>query len=206
MTTPTTAEVRHGSKEPPVVEIDGSRGRLMHFEADETLVAKGDAQASLANAGKRLSGEYYWPMQSHASLGPSCAIADVRDGKATIYSASQATHRFRQTIARLLGLPRDAVRVIYADGAGCYGMNGHDDAAADAALLSRAVAAPVRVQWTREDELGFDPKGPPQLLALEGAVGADGAIAAWRTQMWLPKATANLPNIPLLGPEAARSG
>jgi len=82
-------------------------------------------------------------------------------------------------------------------------MNGHDDAAADAALLSRAVSAPVRVQWTREDELGFDPKGPPQLLALEGAVGANGAIAAWRTQMWLPKATANLPNIPLLGPEAA---
>jgi len=173
------------------------------FEADETLVAKGDAKASLANAGKRLSGEYYWPMQSHASLGPSCAIADVRDGKATIYSASQATHRFRETIVRLLGLPRDAVRVIYADGAGCYGMNGHDDAAADAALLSRAVSAPVRVQWTREDELGFDPKGPPQLLALEGAVGANGAIAAWRTQMWLPKATANLPNIPLLGPEAA---
>jgi len=173
------------------------------FEADETLVAKGDAKASLANAGKRLSGEYYWPMQSHASLGPSCAIADVRNGKATIYSASQATHRFRETIVRLLGLPRDAVRVIYADGAGCYGMNGHDDAAADAALLSRAVSAPVRVQWTREDELGFDPKGPPQLLALEGAVGANGAIAAWRTQMWLPKATANLPNIPLLGPEAA---
>jgi CO/xanthine dehydrogenase Mo-binding subunit len=173
------------------------------FEADETLLAKGDAKASLANAGKRLAGEYYWPMQSHASLGPSCAIADVRNGKATIYSASQATHRFRNTIARLLGLPRDAVRVIYADGAGCYGMNGHDDAAADAALLSRAVAAPVRVQWTREDELGFDPKGPPQLLALEGAVGADGGIAAWRTQMWLPKATANLPNIPLLGPEAA---
>ena len=173
------------------------------FEADETLVAKGDAKASLANAGKRLSGEYYWPMQSHASLGPSCAIADVRNGKATIYSASQATHRFRETIVRLLGLPRDAVRVIYADGAGCYGMNGHDDAAADAALLSRAVSAPVRVQGTREDELGFDPKGPPQLLALEGAVGANGAIAAWRTQMWLPKATANLPNIPLLGPEAA---
>jgi CO/xanthine dehydrogenase Mo-binding subunit len=173
------------------------------FEADETLVTKGDARGTLANAGKRLAGEYYWPMQSHASLGPSCAIADVRDGKATIWSASQATHRFRETIARLLGLPREAVRVIYADGAGCYGMNGHDDAAADAALLSRAVAAPVRVQWTREEELGFDPKGPPQLLALEGAIGADGGIAAWRTQMWLPKATANLPNIPLLGPEAA---
>ena len=173
------------------------------FEADELLAKKGDAPAVLAAAGKRLTAEYYWPMQSHASLGPSCAIADVRDGKATIWSASQATHRFRETIARLLGLPRDGVRVIYVDGAGCYGMNGHDDAAADAALLSRAVGKPVRVQWTRADELGFDPKGPPQLLALEGALHDDGTVAAWRTEMWLPKATANLPNMPLLGPEAA---
>ena len=98
---------------------------------------------------------------------------------------------------------RPACASIYLDGAGCYGMNGHDDAAADAALLSRAVGKPVRVQWTREDELGWDPKGPPQLLALEGALGDDGKIAAWRTEMWLPKATAQLPNMPLLGPEAA---
>ncbi|HXX84285.1 MAG TPA: molybdopterin cofactor-binding domain-containing protein [Casimicrobiaceae bacterium] len=173
------------------------------LEGDEALVKKGDAKTALAAASKRLSGEYYWPMQSHASMGPSCAIADVRDGKATIWSASQATHRFRETIAGLLGLSRDAVRVIYVDGSGCYGMNGHDDAAADAALLSRAVGKPVRVQWTREDELGWDPKGPPQLLALEGALDEQGRIAAWRTEMWLPKATASLPNMPLLGPEAA---
>ena len=173
------------------------------FESDEALVTKGDTKGALAGSGKRLTAEYYWPMQSHASMGPSCAIADVREGKALIWSASQSTHRFRETIARLLGLPRDAVRVIYVDGAGCYGMNGHDDAAADAALLSRATAKPVRVQWTRQDELGWDPKGPPQLLSLQGALDEQGKIAAWRTEMWLPKATANLPNIPLLGPEAA---
>jgi CO/xanthine dehydrogenase Mo-binding subunit len=173
------------------------------FEADESLVKKGDAKAALAGAPKRLAAEYYWPMQSHASMGPSCAVADVRDGKATIWSASQATHRFRLTVAKLLDLQPANVRVIYVDGAGCYGMNGHDDAAADAALLSRAIGKPVRVQWTRQDELGWDPKGPPQLLALEGAVGDDGRIAAWRTEMWLPKATAQLPNMPLLGPAAA---
>jgi CO/xanthine dehydrogenase Mo-binding subunit len=173
------------------------------FESDEALVSRGDAKGALAGAGRRLTAEYYWPMQSHASMGPSCAIADVRDGKALIWSASQSTHRFRGTIARLLGLSRDAVRVIYVDGAGCYGMNGHDDAAADAALLARATAKPVRVQWTRQDELGWDPKGPPQLLSLQGALDEQGKIAAWRTEMWLPKATANLPNIPLLGPEAA---
>ena len=170
---------------------------------DEVLVQKGDAKAALAASGKRISAEYYWPMHSHASMGPSCAIADVGKGKTTIWSASQATHRFRETIARLLEIPREQVRVIYVDGAGCYGMNGHDDAAADAALISRAIGKPVRVQWTRQDELRWDPKGPPQLLALDGSVGDDGRIAAWRTEMWIPRATANLPNIPLLGPQAA---
>jgi len=136
-------------------------------------------------------------------MGPSCAVADVRDGHATIWTASQATHRFRATYAKILDLPLEAVRLIYLDGAGCYGMNGHDDAAADAALLSRAVGEPVRVQWMREDEHGWDPKGPPQSLALDGALAADGTIAAWRTEMWLPKATANLPNVPLLAPQDA---
>jgi CO/xanthine dehydrogenase Mo-binding subunit len=173
------------------------------FEGEEFLVRKGNATQALAGAGTRLSAEYYWPMQSHASMGPSCAIADVRDGKATIWSASQATHKFRETCAKMLGLPAAAVRVIYLDGSGCYGMNGHDDAAADAALISRAIGKPVRVQWSRQDEHGWDPKGPPQLLALEGALDADGKIAAWRSELWLPKATANLPNMPLLGPMAA---
>ena len=172
------------------------------FEADETLVKKGDARQALATA-KKVNAEFYWPMQSHGSMGPSCAVADVRDGKATVWSASQATHRFRETIAKALALPKDAVRVVYLDGSGCYGMNGHDDAAADAALLSKAVARPVRVQWSREDEHGWDPKAPPQLLSLEGAVGDDGKIAAWRTEMWIPKATANLPNMPLLALDAA---
>jgi len=172
------------------------------FVGDETLVKRGDVRQALSSA-KRIGAEFYWPSQSHASMGPSCAIADVRDGRATIWSASQATHKFRLTIAAALGLPREAVRVIYVDGSGCYGMNGHDDAAADAALLSKAIARPVRVQWSRQDELGWDPKGPPQLLALEGALGDDRTIAAWRTEMWLPQATASLPNMPLLALDAA---
>ena len=189
----------------PLVGAAGVRDwlRAGPFESHETLVKVGDARGALDGPGKKLSAEYFWPIQSHASMGPSCAVADVRDGRATIWSASQATHRFRDTIARALGMPRDAVRVIYVDGSGCYGMNGHDDAAADAALLSRELARPVRVQWTREDELGWDPKGPPQMQALEARIDPDGRIAAWRTDMWLPKSTASLPNMPLLGLEAA---
>jgi CO/xanthine dehydrogenase Mo-binding subunit len=173
------------------------------FAGEEHLVNKGDAPGLLAAAKDRLRGEYYWPVQTHGSMGPSCAVADLRDGKAVIWTASQGTHNFRRAFARFLGLPADAVRLIYLDGSGCYGMNGHDDAAADAALMSRAVGRPVRVQWMREDEHRFDPKGPPQLLALEGTLGADGKIAAWRTEMWLPRATASLPNVPLLAPQAA---
>jgi CO/xanthine dehydrogenase Mo-binding subunit len=130
-------------------------------------------------------------------------VADVRPERATIWSGSQGTHRFRSRLGRLLGLPADRVRVIYLDGSGCYGMNGHDDAAADAALLSRAVGRPVRVQWTREDEHGWDPKGPPHLLDLRAALTAQGELAAWETQAWLPALTPDLPGVPLLALEAA---
>jgi CO/xanthine dehydrogenase Mo-binding subunit len=170
---------------------------------DETLVNKGSRAAQRPDGAKALTATYYWPMQSHASIGPSCAIADVRADAATVWTASQGTHGNQTTFARFLGLPKDKVRLIYLEGSGCYGMNGHEDAAADAAILSRAVGRPVRVQWTREDELGWDPKGPPQLITISGAVAPDGRILDWRTELWIPNTTRGLPNIPLLAPEAA---
>lgn len=192
------------SQSAPLVGHDGVRDWMTRApkDGDETLVKKGEVAAKLAGTAK-LSGTYYWPVQSHASMGPSCGIADVKDGVATIWSASQATHRLRGICAKFLGLDPTKVRVIYLDGAGCYGMNGHDDVCADAALISKAIGKPVRVQWSREDELGWDPKGPPQLLSIDAALDDQGKIGAWRTEMWLPKATAGLPNIPLLGPDAA---
>jgi CO/xanthine dehydrogenase Mo-binding subunit len=120
-----------------------------------------------------------------------------------VWTASQGTHGNQGTFARFLGLPKEKVRLIYLEGSGCYGMNGHEDAAADAAILSRAAGRPVRVQWTREDELGWDPKGPPQLIGISGAVTPDGRILDWRTELWIPKTTRGMPNIPLLAPEAA---
>jgi nicotinate dehydrogenase subunit B len=170
---------------------------------DEVLVTRGLPEAQRPTGAQTLFASYFWPMQSHGSIGPSCAVADVRADTATVWTASQGTHGNRKTFARFLGLPQERVRLIYLDGAGCYGMNGHEDAAADAAIASRAVGRPVRVQWSREDEHGWDPKGPPQLLDISGAVGADGRILAWRTEMWLPQMTRGLPDIPLLGPAAA---
>jgi CO/xanthine dehydrogenase Mo-binding subunit len=106
-------------------------------------------------------------------------------------------------LARALGMPLEKIRVIYLDGAGCYGMNGHDDAAADAVLISREIGKPVRVQWMREDEHGWDPKGPPQLLDLRAGLDAQGNIAAWETEAWLPENTPHLASRPLLGFVAA---
>ncbi|MDM0052004.1 molybdopterin cofactor-binding domain-containing protein [Variovorax sp. J22R115] len=175
------------------------------FVAEEVITAKGDAQrvAALRDASDVLRATYSWPIQSHGSIGPSCAVADVRSDGGTVWTASQASHRFLNVFAAMVDLPRDKLRVIYLDGAGCYGMNGHDDAAADAVLLSKAVGKPVRVQWSREDELGWDPKGPPQLLEIKATQMPDGRIDAWETDMWVPRATANLEWIPLLSPLAA---
>ena len=170
------------------------------FNGDEVLINKGEAPAALPDGAKTLKATYYWPMQSHASLGPSCAVADVRDDQATVWTASQGTHGNRNTFARFLKLPREKVRMIYLEGSGCYGMNGHEDAAADAAILSRAVGRPVRVQWSREDEHGFDPKGPAQLLDVTGTCDANGNILDWKLEMWIPQTTKGLPNIPLLSP------
>jgi nicotinate dehydrogenase subunit B len=170
---------------------------------DEALVNKGKVAEPLPEGAKQLAASYYWPMQSHGSIGPSCAVADIRADAATIWTASQGTHGNRATFAKFLGMPAEKIRLIYLEGSGCYGMNGHEDAAADAAIISRAIGRPVRVQWSREDELGFDPKGPPQLIDIAGAIGPEGRILDWRTEMWLPKATQGLPNIPWLGLEAA---
>jgi CO/xanthine dehydrogenase Mo-binding subunit len=133
-------------------------------------------------------------------MGPSCAVVDVRADKATVWSASQGTHRYQPALAAAAGVPGEKLRVIYLDGAGCYGMNGHDDAAADAVLLSKLTGQPVRVQWSREDELGWDPKGPPQILEMRAALDANNRITAWDAEMWVPLATAQGGTISLLGP------
>ena len=171
--------------------------------AEETIASRGDAANALKTAAKTLRATYFWPPQTHGSIGPSCAVADLRDGAAVIWTASQATHKYRDHFAAVLGLTLEKVRLVYLDGAGCYGMNGHEDAAADAALLSRATGLPIRVQWMREDEHGWDPKGPPQLLDIEAGLDENGRIVAWIDHLHIPQATKGLPNIPLLAPAAA---
>ena len=173
----------------------------------EQAVAKKGDLAALTSPGagvRTLSATYKWPVQTHGSIGPSCGVADVRADRATIWSATQGPHQYQNVFARLLSMPKEQVRVIYVDGAGSYGQNGAEDAACEAILLSKTLDKPVRVQWMRHDETGWDPKGPPQLIDVRAAVDAKGDVAAWETRAWLPAATANLPGVPLLAPAAAK--
>jgi len=173
---------------------------------DQVITRRGDVSALNAQAAgvRTITATYAWPVHTHGSIGPSCGVANVTSDRATIWTSSQGTHRYRAAFARILGLPPERVRVVYLDGAGSYGQNGAEDAACDAALLSRSTGRPVRVQWSRADEHGWDPKGPPQLLALRAAVDERGEVAAWETRAWLPVSTANLPSLPLLAAASAR--
>jgi len=117
------------------------------------LIESGDVDGTIKSATRTLTARYEWPFQSHGSIGPSCAVADVRAHRAEIWSATQGVFPLRGAIAELLGLAPKAVRVRYAEGSGCYGHNGADDAAAFAAVISQAVHAPVRVAiyaWRRD--------------------------------------------------------
>ena len=161
-----------------------------HFKAQATTTRQvgqdGDADAVLRSTARVVRATYRWPFQMHASIGPSCAVADVRDGKATVWSATQGAHQLCAPIAALLGVPADNVRVIFTEGSGCYGHNGADDVAADAALMSQALGRPVRVQWSREDEHRWEPEGPAMLFEMAAAMGADGTISAWTYDAWTP--------------------
>jgi nicotinate dehydrogenase subunit B len=186
--------------------LPGSEGldryvRQAPVERDQSIANRGDVTAAMPTAAKSLSATYYWPYQSHASLGPSCSVADVKDSGTTIWSSSQNPYGLRANLAKVFAIAADKMRVVYMDGSGSYGTNGSDDAAADALLLSRAVGQPVRVQWMRQDEHGWDPKGPAQLHELRGALDANGNISAWETQMWVPDGPQG--NRALLGPDSA---
>lgn len=142
-------------------------------------VTKGNAASAMAEGKKTYQVTYRWPFQMHGMIGPSCAIADVKNDKATVWSGPQGPFRTRSTVAKLLGLKEQDVRIIYHEASGSYGRMSTDDGAEDAALLSRAVGAPVRVQWSRQDEHGWEPKGPAQLDEAKAAINGDGKLIAW---------------------------
>lgn len=146
---------------------------------DQQAVNKGNVETVLAQSGRAFEATYLWPFQDHGMMGPSCAVADVQGDKATIWAGSQGTFITRKQVSDLLGIPEHNVRVIYREGSGCYGRLSPDDVPLDAALMSRAVGKPVRVQWMRDDEHGWEPKGPAQYMTVRAALDANGKLIAW---------------------------
>jgi CO/xanthine dehydrogenase Mo-binding subunit len=157
---------------------------------DEVTSDIGNTAEAMGKDGVRtIKSTYDFAIHTHGSIGPSCAIAEFKDGALTSWSASQATHNLRKQLAQMFSLPVEKVHCIYIEGAGCYGRNGHEDAAADAALLAKAVGKPVRVQWSRADEHGWDPKGPPTLMDMRASIDAQGNVTGWEGDFYMPQQT-----------------
>ena len=164
----------------PVPPLDDlAQAISAHPSTPRVVAEQGDVDAALAGVATRMDREYVWPYQLHASIGPSCAVANWGAGRATVWAGTQNPHALRADLARLTGLTDTAIEVIRLEASGCYGRNGADDVAADALLLARAVGVPVRVQLTREQEHAWEPKGAAQLMRVRGGLAADGVPAAY---------------------------
>lgn len=169
-------------------QADLARALRANPSTQRRLIDQGDVDGAIARAAHPMPRTYVWPYQMHASIGPSCAVADWHEGSAglTVWAGTQNPHVLRADLARLTGLQDVAIDVVRMEAAGCYGRNCADDVAADAALLSRAVGAPVRVQLTREQEHAWEPKGAAQLMEVNGGLNIDGSVAAYDFQTSYP--------------------
>ncbi len=145
----------------------------------ETETNKGDVDAVFKTAARVIEAEYEWPFQSHASMGPACAVADVKADSATLWTGSQKPHYARDGVAVLCGLPPEKVHAIWVMGPGSYGRNDGGDAAIDAALLSKLTGKPVRVQGSRSDATAWDPKGPASVHRARAALDASGKVIGY---------------------------
>ncbi len=145
-----------------------------------------EKQAALPDGARVIEATYHRPYTCHAAIGPSCAVAQFTDGKMTVWTHSQGVFPLRGNLVMALKLPPEKVHCIHAEGSGCYGHNGADDVALDAALLARAAPGgrPVRVQWMRGDEFGWEPFGPAMVMKAKAALGADGRIVDWNYDVW----------------------
>jgi len=152
---------------------------------DALSVDSRDTEAQLAAASRVIRARYTYPYQMHGSVGASCALADVKPESATVWSATQSAYPTRSIVAKLLDLPIDKVRVIYLRGSGCYGLNGADAVSFDAAILSQAVGRPVRLQFSRQDEMMWENFGSACAVEHRAGLARDGRIVAWDREDWV---------------------
>jgi CO/xanthine dehydrogenase Mo-binding subunit len=152
--------------------------------ADSVVSNKTDAAAA-ARGVKQVQAEYTKPYQSHGSIGPSCAVAQWNDGKLVVWSHTQGVYPLRGDLAKGFRMPLENVTVIHKEGSGCYGHNGADDVAMDAALVARAAGGkPVKLQWSREDEFAWEPLGSPMSMKLNASLDSQGKVVDWSHELW----------------------
>ncbi len=139
----------------------------------------GNVDDAFNTAARVIEAEYEWPFQSHSSMGPACALVEIKDGRVTCWSGTQKSHFLRAGLAAILQMSEDNVHVKWTPGPGSYGRNDADDAAMDAALLAKAVGKPVRLQYMRDQGTGWDPKGPASIHRARAALDASGNVIAY---------------------------
>jgi nicotinate dehydrogenase subunit B len=153
--------------------------------ANRVLKDDGNVADSLASAHHRVEASYFVPYQSHGSIGPSCAVAHLTEGTLRVWTHSQDVFSLRTDLAHVIGKPLGEVHLIHMEGAGCYGQNGADDVPLDAAVLALAAPGrPVRVQWMRDNEFAWSPKGPAMVIDVKAGTDAAGNIVAWDYEYW----------------------
>jgi len=145
---------------------------------EQTLTGPVDLEVSFNRSVHQFHAEYFQPFQAHASIGPSCAVADVKEDEVTVWASSSGPYPLRGALAQLLDMPDEKIHLIHVEGAGSYGQNGSDDVAADAVILSQAVGKPVRVQWSREEEFISARSRHPMKIKMKTGVKRDGTITA----------------------------
>ncbi|MEX2542788.1 MAG: molybdopterin cofactor-binding domain-containing protein, partial [Trueperaceae bacterium] len=199
-----------GDSFPSDAEALSAYMRDTEIRSQRSTADEGDPERAMESAARTIESTFEWPFQLHAMIGPSCAVADVSDGKATIYSGTQGPHGTQSAVANILGFETEDVRVIYHEGAGCYGRLSSDDAPLDAALLSQALGRPVRVQWTRQEEHAWEPKGPPHYTTVRAGLDEQGNVVAWdfldRSLPWVRQSLADNSLTPDRGPSRGSNG
>lgn len=157
---------------------------LMSGPTEDTVIAD-SASAAPPPAGTVVEATYLRPLQAHAAIGPSCAVAQWSDGSLRVWSHTQAPYPLRKDLANALGLDETKIVVTHMEGAGCYGHNGADDAALDAALLARSIGSrPLKLQWMRDDEFAWEPYGSAMAMRARATIDDRGRIVDWNYDVW----------------------
>ena len=166
-------------------DISNLAKELRQLRSETSVVGTAGQSEPAPSAAKRISAEYARSYLSHGTIGPSCAVALLKDDHMTVWSHTQGAFPLRSDLAKVLGMRNAEVDVIHTPGSGCYGHNGADDVALDAALVARAVPGrPVKLQWMRDDEFAWAPLGPAMTMKVEAALSPEGRIVDWSYDVW----------------------